>query len=91
MSAAGKRYMEKVACVPCVLCTALGQGPSKGTVHHLRTGQGKGERASDFLTMSLCPACHQGPNGLHGDRALLRIAKVDELDLLAMTIEALNP
>jgi len=31
------------------------------------------------------------PNGLHGDRTLMRIAKLEELDLLARTIEALNP
>jgi hypothetical protein len=61
------------------------------TVHHLRTGQGKGQRASDYLTVALCPDCHQGPHGIHGDRSLLRIAKVEELDLLALTIEALNP
>lgn len=49
-----------------------------------------GQRASDFLTVALCPDCHQGPLGVHGDRALLRIHKVDELDLLARTIAALS-
>lgn len=87
-TAAEKRYMGIVAKVPCVLCTLLDQGPTKGEVHHARTGQGSGERASHFLTISLCPECHRGPNGLHGNRSLLRIAKVDELDLLAATIEA---
>jgi hypothetical protein len=91
MSAASKRYMGRVAKIGCVLCAKLGAGPTKASVHHLREGQGKGERASDFLTIALCYDCHQGPNGFHGNRSLLRIAKVDELDLLALTIEALNP
>lgn len=48
------------------------------------------QRASDFLTVPLCPDCHTGPNGLHGNRSLMRIKKLEELDLLAMTIEALS-
>lgn len=48
------------------------------------------QRASDWLTVPLCQECHTGPNGLHGNRSLLRIRKLEELDLLAMTIEALN-
>jgi hypothetical protein len=91
MSAAGKRYMGKVAKIGCVLCAHLGHGKVAATVHHLRAGQGTGERSSHFLTIALCPDCHQGPNGLHGNRSLMRIAKLDELDLLALTIEALNP
>lgn len=82
----GKDYMARVAQLPCVLCDELGVGPSKAEVHHIRTGQGTGERASDFLTIPLCPDCHRGPNGIHGDRSLLRIIKAEELDLLAITI-----
>ena len=47
------------------------------------------QRASNFLTIPLCPGCHRGPSGIHGDRSLMRIQKLDELDLLALTIEAL--
>jgi hypothetical protein len=91
MSAASKRYMGRVASVGCVLCAALGKPGTPASVHHVREGQGMAQRAADWLSVALCWDCHQGPNGLHGDRALLRIAKVDELDLLAMTIAALNP
>lgn len=47
------------------------------------------QRASDFLTVPLCPSCHTGPLGIHGDKTMLRIHKKDELDLLAETIERL--
>jgi hypothetical protein len=57
------------------------------TLHHIREGQGAGQRASHWLVIPVCPECHQGPNGIHGDRSLLRIAKVSEVDLLARTIE----
>ena len=90
MSNAGKRHMGKVAAVPCVLCEALGRPGVAAEVHHLREGAGMGRRSSDFLTIAACPECHRGPRGIHGDRQLLRQAKLDELDLLALTIERLT-
>lgn len=47
------------------------------------------QRASDFLTVPLCPSCHTGPYGIHGDRSMLKVYKMSELDLLAQTIRAL--
>jgi hypothetical protein len=76
--------MGRVASLPCGLCGAHGVH-----VHHVREGQGMSQRASDFLTVPLCPSCHTGPLGIHGDKTMLRIHKKDELDLLAETIERL--
>lgn len=59
-------------------------------VHHIREGQGMAQRASDFLTIPLCPDCHQGRCGVHGDKSYLRARKLTELDMLANTIERLN-
>lgn len=81
-----KRYLDRVAQLDCVVCGAHGVH-----VHHLREGQGMGQRASNFLTAPLCPPCHTGPRGIHGDRSVLRQDKLDEMDLLARTIERLNP
>ena len=86
MSAASKRHMGRIKSLPCVVCGEL--GPSDA--HHIRTGQGMAQRADDYLTIPLCKACHQGPNGLHGDRALWKIYKITELDALARTIEELT-
>lgn len=84
MSAAGRRYMGKVASLPCACC-----GKHGVQVHHLREGQGMAQRASDFLTIPLCPDCHTGPLGVHGDKTMMRIMKLSELDMLASTIERL--
>jgi len=84
-TAAEKRHLERVARLPCVICGAHGVH-----VHHIRTGQGMSQRSSHFLTIPACPECHQGPEGIHGNRALLRVRKLEELDLLAMTIEAIE-
>ena len=91
MTAASRRHMDKVAQLPCVLCAVLGMPESRPVhVHHLTQGKGLGTRASDFLTLPLCIQCHQGKHGIHGDRQLLRLAKVSELDLLAETIRLLQ-
>lgn len=81
-------YMGRIANMGCILCRALDrQQESKTDVHHIRTGQGAAQRASNFLTLPLCHgSCHQGPLGIHGNKSLLRLAKVSELDLLALVI-----
>lgn len=48
------------------------------------------QRASHWLTIPLCYACHQGPQGIHGDRSVWRLRKLDELDALADTIRKLE-
>ena len=87
-TAAGRRHMGLIAAMPCVLCELLGEPQtSKTDVHHIRDGAGAGQRNSDFLTVPLChETCHQGQQGIHGDKSRLRLAGVTELDLLAMTI-----
>lgn len=85
--------MERVAGLPCVLCRHLTGEPRYGVhVHHVREGQGAAQRASDFLTVALCPEHHTGASGLHGlgRKGFYARYKLDELDLLSMTLEALE-
>jgi len=87
---AATRWLQRVGALQCVLCMYLGVRQRTPTMrHHVREGQGLGQRASDFLVVALCAECHQGPSGLHGLGTLgfYRRYKLDELDLLAMTIE----
>lgn len=86
MSAASKRHMERVAELPCALC-----GDSPVQVHHARTGESAGgaQRASDWLTLPVCPDCHTGSHGLHGNRAMLKIKNITELAIVAETLEKL--
>lgn len=82
-------HLDRIRAMPCVVCELLGmEQTSKTDAHHIREGQGGAQRAPDMLTIPLCHnGCHQGPNGIHGDRSLLRLAKVGELDLLAIVME----
>jgi hypothetical protein len=83
-TAAEKRHMGNVAGLDCACCGNYGV-----QVHHIREGQGGAERASHYLTIPLCPDCHTGPNGVHGEKTYMRIRKLDELDMLATTIAQL--
>lgn len=78
-----RQYLEAIKNLPCALCSAY--PPS--SAHHLRDGMGIAQKNSDYLTIPLCYDCHQGKNGLHGDRALFNIHKENELSLLAKTIK----
>ena len=79
-----KKHMGRVAELPCACCGEFGV-----QVHHIREGQGMAQRASDYLTIPLCPDCHTGPAGVHGDKSLMRVYRTSELDMLANTIARL--
>lgn len=80
---AEKAYMDAVARLPCAICGTLGVH-----LHHAREGQGGSQRAQNWLVIPLCPRCHTGPHGIHGDKAMWKIRKMDEMDALAETIAA---
>ena len=85
-----KQYLAEVHLLPCVLCQAIGlEQTSETQAHHVRHGNGMGQRAADWNVCALCRDCHKGKNGLHGDRQRFRQAKWDELDALAATTEAM--
>lgn len=89
MNRSAKTHLDRIASQGCALCLRLGFGPTQAMIHHPRTGQGTAQRASHFLAIPLCESCHQGPEGVHGDKSLLRVANCTELDLLADVIERL--
>lgn len=87
-----KRHMGRVAALGCILCRHYGHYGTPAEVHHIREGQGASQRASDFLTVPLCPEHHRGMEGVHGlgVKGFYVRHKLNELDLLAMTLEALE-
>jgi len=80
---AEKAYMGRVAELGCIVCS------SPACVHHIREGQGMGQRASNFLTIPLCFEHHQGSLSIHGSPRQFKNIYGSELDLLAQTIEML--
>jgi len=86
-----RAWMAKVAAVRCVVCTECGLTPLGTIVHHVREGQGLSQRAQDWLTVALCREHHVGASGWHtlGKMGFYQRYKLDEMDLLALTLEAI--
>lgn len=89
MKNSDKSHLSRVASLGCGLCRRIGYGETPAEIHHPREGQGMAQRASNWLAIGLCPEHHRGPHGIHGDRQAFKDARVDEMDLLADTLEAL--
>lgn len=84
--AAEKEYMGRVAALGCAICRRLGYGETPAQVHHQRTGIGKGQRASSYQTVPLCPEHHTGNTGFHTlGRRFAVVYGVTEVELVEET------
>jgi len=83
MSAKGKRHMKRVSELPCVVCGVEGV-----QVHHIRMAglTGAGQKASDMLTIPLCPAEHAL---LHSDIKAWEMRNGRQIDHVTRTLERL--
>jgi hypothetical protein len=52
--------MSKVAALGCVACYLMGEAGTPAELHHPRSGVGRGQKASHFDVLPLCPAHHRG-------------------------------
>lgn len=69
-------HLARVKALPCACCKTT---IKPRDAHH--TVQG-----NDFTTIPLChDDCHQGPQGIHGDQALLKVRKLTENDMMNWT------
>jgi hypothetical protein len=68
-------HIAAVKSVACVVCDA----PPPSSAHHVNQGD-------HFTTVALCWECHQGKQGIHGDKTMWRIRKLDEWGALNETI-----
>ena len=88
-------YLKDVSSLGCVICRNLGFGASFAEIHHVRTGQGMAQRASNFETIPLCPPHHRGTlhpmvPSIHLDKRRFEREFGTELELLAQTIRDVN-
>lgn len=86
-----RAWLGHVKSVRCVLCVYLGFTQKGGTAaHHPREGVGLSQRGGHFTACALCREHHQGSTGIHGlgTRGFYRTYKLDEVDLIDMTVRA---
>lgn len=61
---AEREHLSRVAEIGCIVCLNENLGQSPAEIHHIRSGKGMGQRASNYEAIPLCPAHHR--NGGHG-------------------------
>lgn len=75
-TAAESVHIEAVKSLPCSVCDAAGPSEAHEPVQGLW-----------FISIALCADCHRGSvNGLHGQKVMWRIHKMDEWAALNVTI-----
>lgn len=76
---AERAHIQRVKELSCGVCGA--SGPSE--CHEIKQG-------SWFTSLPLCADCHRGGrNGIHGEKMMWKVMKLDEIDVLNSTIERL--
>ncbi len=84
------KHLERLHEIPCVICTHMGMPESwPVAVHHLESIR---DNLSDYAAIPICHDHHQGVVGVHtlSRRGFERMFKLTDLDLLALTIRALE-
>lgn len=75
MSAAERRHVDRVKALPCSVCDV--SVPSEA--HEIKQGLW-------FTAIAICPSCHRDSVlGIHGQKMMWRIKKMDELSALNIT------
>jgi hypothetical protein len=85
-------HMGRVAALGCIVCRKIFYVHSIPEIHHLRTGQGAGQRASNYDTIGLCPLHHRlGGYGvaIHAGQKEWEKRYGTETDLLTQTKQLL--
>lgn len=58
MNKAEREHIEAVKNLGCYACLKIGYETPDVQIHHIRSGIGKGQRATHFQTIPLCPIHH---------------------------------
>ena len=66
-------WMGAITELGCIACLVQGTPGTFGEVHHMRAGQGRGQRSAHKKSLCLCPAHHRGTH--HPDIASIHLAK----------------
>jgi hypothetical protein len=82
---AEREYMNSVAQLGCIVCSNMGYMDTPAELHHIRTGQGMSQRASNYDVIPLCPFHHRSGghgNAVHAGQKTWEANHGTELELL---------
>ena len=92
-SEAEKQYMGKVASLGCWACRKMGYYDTPAEIHHVSKWLGKGQRASNYDVIPLCPHHHRNGGygeAIHAGRKAWEARFGNEFDMLREVKEAIN-
>lgn len=86
---AEKQWLSDVAELGCVCCHNAGFGYCPAEIHHVRNGQGMGQRADHYSVLPLCPQHHRAcyETGFHAAPATWQQIHGSERELLEQVIQ----
>lgn len=74
-----RNHLARIKEMGCGVCGAAGPSDAHHIVQH-----------EQYLCIPLCKDCHQGSfNGIHGEKRIWNVYKVDELSVLNETLRVL--
>jgi hypothetical protein len=74
-----RNHLARIKEMGCGVCGAAGPSDAHHIVQH-----------EQYLCIPLCKDCHQGSfNGIHGEKRIWNVYKVDEMSVLNETIRSL--
>lgn len=86
-------HLGRVAELCCIACQRIGYDDTPAEIHHIRTGQGISQRASDYDTIPLCHHHHRTGgygNAIHAGKAAFESRYGTETELLKEVKRALG-
>lgn len=84
----GKKHLNQVADLGCILCWHLGYEDTPTELHHIR----RAGKRTNAPVIGLCPEHHRGNTGIHGlgRKAFERKYQITEEGLLQIVSERLQ-
>ena len=64
MNKSDRTHLSRVADIGCIACINIGYQDTPAEIHHIRAGQGMGQRSKHKKAIPLCPTHHR--TGGHG-------------------------
>jgi len=81
-------WMRRITEMGCIACMVQGTPGTMAEVHHIREGQGRGQRSNHQQSLALCPAHHRGTD--HPRTASIHMAKLAFIDQFGTEQELLE-
>jgi hypothetical protein len=76
LSKTEREHLGRVKELPCSVCDE----PGPSDAHHI-------EQGLQYTCIALCKDCHQGSfNGIHGQARIWKVMKLEEMDVLNLTL-----